>query len=100
MASIALPHVSTENDRQINLSQRVLSTRCERSTFASLQSLTGYVSRCTLNSIISQRPGTADTQRTSADHSVHKALGVRWLVESTLLLVQTSTWFYLATYNL
>ena len=25
MASIALPHVSTENDRQINLSQRVLS---------------------------------------------------------------------------
>ena len=36
MASIALPHVSTENDRQINLSQRVLSTRCERSTFASL----------------------------------------------------------------
>ena len=36
MASIALPHMSTENDRQINLSQRVLSTRCERSTFASL----------------------------------------------------------------
>ena len=36
MASIALPHVSTENDRQINLSQRVLSTRCERLTFASL----------------------------------------------------------------
>ena len=36
MASIALPHVSTENDRQINLSQRVLSMRCERSTFASL----------------------------------------------------------------
>ena len=41
MASIVLPHVSTENDRQINLSQRVLSTRCERSTFASLSSLTG-----------------------------------------------------------
>ena len=38
MASIALPHVSTENDRQINLSQRVLSTCCERSTFASLYS--------------------------------------------------------------
>ena len=36
MVSIAMPHVSTENDRQINLSQRVLSTRCERSTFASL----------------------------------------------------------------
>ena len=36
MASIALPHVSTENDRQINLSQRVLSMRCERSIFASL----------------------------------------------------------------
>ena len=33
-----IAHVSTENDRQINLSQaqRVLSTRCERSTFASL----------------------------------------------------------------
>ena len=29
MASIVLPHVSTENDRQISLSQRVLSTRCE-----------------------------------------------------------------------
>ena len=29
MASIALPHVSTENDRQINLSQRVLSTRSD-----------------------------------------------------------------------
>ena len=36
MASIALPHVSTENDRQIKLYQRVLSTRCEQSTFASL----------------------------------------------------------------
>ena len=39
MASIALPHVSTKNDRQINLSQHVLSTRCERSTFASLATL-------------------------------------------------------------
>ena len=36
MACFALSHVSTENDRQINLSQRMLSTRCERSTFASL----------------------------------------------------------------
>ena len=42
MASIALPHVSTENDRQINLSQHVLSTRvvtCERSIFVSLRGL-------------------------------------------------------------
>ena len=30
IASIVLPHVSTENDRQINLSQRVLSTRVVR----------------------------------------------------------------------
>ena len=36
MASIVLPHVSTENDRKINLSQRVLSMRCERSISASL----------------------------------------------------------------
>ena len=36
IASIALPHVSTENDRQINLYQRVLSMRCERSIFPSL----------------------------------------------------------------
>ena len=41
MACIGLPHVSTESDRQIDLSQRVCSTRCERSILASLQSLAG-----------------------------------------------------------
>ena len=41
MACIGLPHVWTESDRQIDLSQRVCSTRCERSILASLQSLTG-----------------------------------------------------------
>jgi hypothetical protein len=39
MASIALPHVLTDNDHQIDLSHRVCSTRCERSVLASLQSL-------------------------------------------------------------
>ena len=41
MACFALSHVSTESDRHIDLSQRVCSTRCERSILASLQSLTG-----------------------------------------------------------
>ena len=40
MACFALSHVSTESDRHIDLSQRVCSTRCERSILASLQSLT------------------------------------------------------------
>ena len=35
MASIALPHVSTENDRQINLSQRVVRGRHLRLSRAS-----------------------------------------------------------------
>ena len=40
MACIGLPHVWTESDRQIDLSQRVCSTRCKRSILSSLQSLT------------------------------------------------------------
>ena len=90
------------NIEKVSLRQLVHSCRgscCDNPNYFATTPTTPYVSRSTLNSIISQRPGTADTQRTRADHSVHKALGVRWLAESTLLLVQTSTWFYLATYT-
>ena len=40
-ACFGLSHAWTENDRHIDLSHRVCSTRCERSTFASPQSLIG-----------------------------------------------------------
>ena len=40
-ACFGLPHVWTENDRHIDLSHGVCSTRCKRSILASLQSLIG-----------------------------------------------------------
>ena len=42
MACFTSLHVSTESDRQIDLSHRVCSMRCERSILVSLRSLTSH----------------------------------------------------------